>query len=116
MNSLPQGQGLADFNEALLNAIDVTVVALTGPSVLGSLYQHLKEFHDISRDDLPNHLDKLLVVLSGIFGTKGLRTISRAIAVELYFRLKISFLKNDYTLQEYVENAKRELGVSPASD
>ena len=116
MNSLPPGQGLADFNEALLKAIDVTVVALTGPSVLASLYQHLKEFYDISREDLPNHLDKLLDVLSGIFGTRGLRTISRAIAVELYFRLKISILKNNYTLQQYVEDAKKQHGLSPASD
>ena len=107
------GHTLADFNKILLRAIEETIVGLTGPSVLDSLYAGLQKFHSITRDMLPNNLQVLSGILSTTFGPNSSRVVTRRIAVALYARLKIRFTEYpDYDLVAYVEEAKRLAGIS----
>jgi len=103
-----EGQALADFNKTLLRAIEETIVGLTGPSVLNSLYAGLQKFHSVTRDTLPSNLHVLSEILSSTFGFNSSKVVTRRIAVALYARLKIPFTENpNYDLISYVEDAKR---------
>ena len=63
-------------------------------------------------EELASRLDILTGVLESTFGPTGARTIGRAIAKRLYWKLGIQFPQRDeYKLQDYVEEAKRHLAI-----
>ena len=105
-----EGHTLADFNKTLLRAIEETIVGLTGPSVLNSLYAGLQKFHSVTRDTLPTNLHVLSEILSSTFGLNSSKVVTRRIAIALYARLKIPFTENpNHDLISYVEDAKRQV-------
>jgi hypothetical protein len=101
---------LAEFNQTLLRAIEETIVGLTGPSVLNSLYANLQKFHSITRDMLPDNLHVLSGILTATFGKDASKVVSRRIAIALYARLRIRFSDiPSHSLTKYVEYAKRQV-------
>ncbi|MGA3405860.1 MAG: hypothetical protein ABSD49_09030 [Candidatus Bathyarchaeia archaeon] len=74
------------------------------------MYKHLGEHYDITPDEVPYRLDTLFETLEQTFGVKGARTLSKAIARRLYFRFNLQFVETEnYRLQDYLEQAKKEL-------
>lgn len=99
-----------DFNDEVKVAFDDVVVGLVGPKVLVSLYQHLETHYGLSGLEVPYRLDTLSEVLENVFGEAGARTIGKAVAKRLYFRLSLDFHDaHNYILKDYLEQAKKEL-------
>jgi hypothetical protein len=90
--------------------IDGAIFGIVGQDVLQALYKHLEKQYDITHDEVPYRLDTVFETLEQTFGVKGARTLSRAIARRLYFRLNLQFVETqNYRLQDYMEQAKKEL-------
>ncbi len=99
-----------EFNSEVKRAIDGTIFGIVGQDVLRSLYKHLEKNYDITPDEVPYRLETVFETLERTFGVKGARTLSRAIARRLYYRLNLQFVETEnYRLQDYMEQAKKEL-------
>jgi len=100
----------ADFTGQIVLAIDDTVRAVLGQSVLDALYEHLRTHYDIGPEELPYRLDTLYDVLENVFGVFGAKTIGHRVARNLYTRLGLRFEDmENYTLHDYIDQAKRTL-------
>jgi hypothetical protein len=96
----------------LLESIDETISTLLSRTVVDALYVHLRTFHSIARDEVPNRLDTLSTTLGKIFGTSS-KTITKAIARKFYLKLGLEFTGHpSRTLVEYVDEAKTKLKKS----
>jgi len=101
-----------EFNSEFKYAFDSAVFGIVGQDVLRSLYQYLKKHYSITSDEIPYRTDTVFTTLEQTFGVKGARTLSRAIAKRLYYRLNLQFVETEnYRLQDYLEQAKKELGL-----
>ena len=99
-----------EFNNEVKRSVDGTIYAIVGRIVLRALYTHLNEHYDITPDEIPYRLDSPFATLEHTFGVKGARTISRAIAKRLYYRVNLQLVEiENYRLQDYIEQAKKEL-------
>ena len=99
-----------EFDSEVKRSIESAIYGTVGGGVLKALYKHLKEQYNISPAEIPYRLDAVFETLEQTFGVKGARTLSRAIAKRLNFRLNLQFVeKDDYRLQDYVEQAKKQL-------
>ena len=99
-----------NFNGILKNAIDETIISILGQTVHEVLFRLLEEKYSVASDELPYRLDTMVEVLRKTFGVTGSKTIGRAIAKNFFGKLGILFVANDeYTLKEYVEEAKTKL-------
>jgi hypothetical protein len=99
-----------DFNDEVKQAIDGAIFGIVGQEVLRALHKHLREKYDVTPDEIPYRLDTLFGVLEDTFGVKGAKTLGNAIARRLYFRYNLQFGETEgYRLQDYVEQAKRQL-------
>lgn len=107
----------AEFNKVLLEAFDQTINDLLGLIVLHALYEWLAQKHNISRDELPYHLETPFEQFEVVFGVKGAQTIGRALAIRLYGKLGLTFesLPN-LSLEQYIEMAKKRLAQSPTRE
>ena len=104
-----------DFNDGVRLAIDHVICGIVGQDVLNSLYNSLKGQYGITSDEVPYRLDTLFATLERTFGVAGARTLTRAIAREIYYDHNIDFRSIvGYTLQDYVEEAKRILQMADA--
>ena len=85
------------------------MVSLLSRQVAEALYERLEKDYSISKDELPSHLDKLLLALEETFG-HSVDVIGRAIAKRLYSKLgfDMSILPRG-DLIDSVEKAKRML-------
>jgi len=110
---LRQTQLGMEFNDALLESIDETIIELFSRGVVDALYSHLQTFHSISRDELPHRLDTLLTTLENTFGVRSSQTITKAIARKFYHKIGLEFTANPgRSLVEYVDEAKMKLQIS----
>ena len=99
-----------EFNDEVQRAIDGIICGIVGRDVLNSLHNYLKTQYGITPDELPYRTDTLFEILEHTFGMLGAKTLTRAIAREVYYRHNIDFRAIDgYTLQDYLEEAKRIL-------
>ncbi|MGA2971115.1 MAG: hypothetical protein ABSE39_00670 [Candidatus Bathyarchaeia archaeon] len=104
-----------EFNDALVESIDETIIDLLGRAVLDALYAHLQTNYSISRDEVPYRLDTLLTTLEKIFGVRSSQTITKAIAKKFHLKLGLEFTGNpSHTLLEYVDEAKMKVQNSPS--
>jgi len=102
-----------DFNVKLLKSINDTISDLLGQAVLEALHQHLKELYDVIPDEIPYRLETLFEVLEYTFGVAATKTIGRAITRNFYAGIGLRFVDiENYGLQNYVEQAKKELSQS----
>lgn len=98
-----------DYDDSLLNSIDEVFVELLGTRVKHAFYDSLERNQRISREELPQHLDKFQEALEAVLGTGG-DTVGRTIAKRLYAKLQLDFKpRSDYRLTDYVETAKLHL-------
>ena len=105
---------IKEFNDEVKLAIDDAISAILGQQVLKALYAHLKDHYDITRDEIPYRLDTLFDALENTFGVKGALTLGRVIAKRFYARMNLQFAElGNYKLQDYLEDAKIELALSP---
>ena len=114
MQRLTQVTAISDsaFNEALLKSVDDAVISTLGKTVLQSLFTHLLAFRQLPRDEIPNHLNVFFPALEKAFGPMSGKTLGRFVVKVLYARLGLEFDgASDRALLDYVENARRELGV-----
>ena len=107
---------LENLNVLVSKSIDETIATLLSREVTDALYLFLQKAHSISKDDVPHKLETLSATLEKTFGVAGSRTITKAIAKNLYSKLGLSF-SNDpsRTLLEYVEAAKVKLAERAVS-
>jgi len=99
-----------EFNSEVQRAIDDVICGITGPDVLSSLHTYLKAQYGITPDELPYRTDTLFEILEQAFSVLGARALTKSIAREVYYRHNIDFRAIDgYTLQDYLEEAKRVL-------
>ena len=91
-------------------SIDETITILLSREVTDALYLFLQKVHSISKDEVPHKLETLSATLEKTFGVAGSRTITKAIARNLYSKLGLPF-SNDFgrTLLEYIEAAEVKL-------
>jgi hypothetical protein len=100
-----------EIDDALCEAIDVTITGLLSREVLDALYTHLQATYFISKDEVPRRLDTLFSTLEKALGLQGSKTIGKAIARKLYANLGLTFFDSpSETLVRYVEEAKIKLG------
>jgi hypothetical protein len=105
-----QAVALDKFKKELLKAINETIFSLLGQAALYSLSDNLKQHHSISPSEWPDHLDLLLGFLRSCLGSAAERTLGRAIAKRLYWKLGMEFADNpSYTLFDYLEKAKLKI-------
>ena len=96
----------------MVESIDETITDLLSRAVVDALYVHLETVYSIPKDEVPNRLDSLLTALEKIFGPSS-HTITRAIARKFYLKLGLKFSNHpNYTLIEYVNEAKMKLRPS----
>jgi hypothetical protein len=111
--ALPVKDTVKENNGEVKYAIENAIFTLLGQTVLFSLYKHLKDNYSISPDEIPDHLETFVKTLERTFGMRSARTIERAIAKRFYFRHGLEFVEVDgYRLQDYIEDAKRQLNHS----
>jgi hypothetical protein len=105
---------IKEFNDEVKRAIDGGISDIVGKNVVESLYKHLKEHYDIVPDEIPYRTDTLFETLEHTFGMAGARTLSRAIARRVYAQMGLPFIEPpDYRLQDYLEDAKKQLAKHP---
>jgi hypothetical protein len=98
----------------LVSALDQALSDVLSAKVLQSVYAYLRDKHDLTREEVPYRLDTYFSVLESAFGVKGARTIGRLAARILYTRLNLQFEDDpDFTLKDYLEQAKLELNRDP---
>ena len=101
-----------DFDDLLGKSIDETLTSLFSREVVEALYFHLKKFHSLPKEQVPQKLETLNLTLERTFGQPTSRTIGKAIAKRLYAKLEFNFPRHNnpgLTLLDYVEEAKKKL-------
>ena len=99
-----------EFNSETKRAVEGAIYGIMGRDVLKAFHELLKERYHLTPDEIPHRVDAVFEILEHTFGYKGARTISRVIAKRLYYRLNLQFVaRPDYRLQDYLEQAKKEL-------
>jgi len=99
-----------EFNDEVKRAIDGIICGIVGQDVLDSLHNHLETRYGITPDEIPYRVDTLFEILENAIGVAGAKSLSRAIAREVYYGYNIDFRPlYEYTLQGYLEQAKRLL-------
>ena len=92
---------------ALIESIRETIAQLLSPKVAEKMFEHLERFYSVKKDELPSHLDMLILALKTNFGSRGSQVVEKAIAKRFYSRLGLEFIDHPQrTLVGYVENAK----------
>jgi hypothetical protein len=113
--SLTARESLGDFEDILGKSIDETLTSLFSREVVEALYTHLKQFHNLPKEQVPHKLETLCFTLDRTFGQPTSRTIGKAIAKRLYAKLELNFPKHNnpsLTILDYVEEAKIKLSQS----
>jgi hypothetical protein len=75
-----------DTDRLLLESLDEVLDDLLGRKVRFAFYDHLERLYYIGREDVPNRLGDLLLILERTFGKSG-KTIERTVARRLCEKL-----------------------------
>jgi len=99
------------MDSAVQEAVHEKLLVL-GEIVRDAIYNHIETRHQLKREEIPRRLEVFHKALMGIIGA-GAKIIEKLIAKRLYSRLGLSFIEHeDWTLVEYVEDAKKHMGAS----
>jgi len=96
-----------DIDSTMLDSIDASFTNLFGPYVTQAFYVYFKEKFGLTRESMVSQLDRFLSAIHETFGVDQERAVARV----FYTNLGLQF--NDrwnYTLLEYLNEAKRTLG------
>jgi hypothetical protein len=104
-----------EFNVLLIDSVDEAISEVLGDQVNSAFWRHFQAFIGLTRDEMPNHLDKLFLAHRGAFGVGG-ETLGRVIIKKLYAKANIPLeLKPDRTLTEYATALKQILAQDPVN-
>lgn len=99
------------LDSAVQEAVHEGLLVL-GEIVRTAIYNYFETRYQIKREEIPRRLEAFHKALMGIIGA-GAKIIEKLIAKRLYSRLGLSFIEHeDWTLVEYVEDAKKHMGAS----
>ncbi|MBS7655770.1 hypothetical protein KEJ50_04625 [Candidatus Bathyarchaeota archaeon] len=105
MKCLQNNARKLQFQEALLNAIDETLLTL-GESVKQAIYYHIKQKYNITREEVLIKLKEFYKALEEIFGF-GVKILEKLIVKNFYRRINLNFEEHaEWDLIEYIEHAK----------
>ena len=100
------------FNQTLLDCVEDAVRSILGEEVLESLLIRLRTHDGLARNEIPGRLDVFFPALERAFGETSGKSVGRFIIKVLYVRLGLKFDdRSKNVLLDYVEDARRELGV-----
>jgi len=103
-------QKASRFNEILVKSIDEALTELLGEKGRDSLYQHLAEHYDVTRDEIPYRFDSLYAAIEQILGDKASKILDREIAKFLSRQISVPLPDTrDYTLQTYLLKAMKRV-------
>jgi len=96
------------FNEILVKSVDEAVTELLGEKGRSSLYQHLAEHYDVTRDEIPYRLDTLYAAIEQNLGGRASKILDCEIAKFLSRQISVPLPKTrDYVLQTYLLKARK---------
>jgi hypothetical protein len=96
------------FNEMLVKSIDEALTELLGDKGRDSLYQHLAEHYDITREEMPYRLDSLHAAIEQILGEKASKVLDIEIVKYLARQTKVPLPDTrDISLQTYLLKARK---------
>jgi hypothetical protein len=99
----------------LVESVDEALIDLLGRRAREAIYDHLERNYLVARNEIPDRLRDLFMVLDETFG-KGSRTISRVIAKRLYAKFGWEFVDMpSYELEDYLKVARERLGKRPTN-
>jgi hypothetical protein len=94
----------------LVESMDEALTELLGRRAREAIYDHLERNYLAARNEIPDRLPDLFIVLDETFG-RGSRTIGRVIAKKLYTKLGWEFADiPSYELEDYLKVARERLG------
>ncbi len=98
-----------EIDTALIDAMDDAIRTLLSQDVVDAFHSSLVAKRSIKREEIPDQLPTVLVLLRKYFGPSA-ETIERTIAQRLYSKYFLDFQKNErYQLTDYVKNARDKL-------
>jgi hypothetical protein len=93
----------------LLDSIEETLSDLLGCRAKEAVFDHLERNYFVGREETTRSLGDLFCVLEDTFG-RGSKTIGKAIAKKVYFKLNWEFVDiPEYELTDYLANVKIRL-------
>lgn len=102
----------ATFEKHLKSAMD-DGLAVLGESVRDVIYYYIERDRGLARQEFPGRFTELHEYLRDVFGG-GAKIIEKLIAKNLYDRLGLAFEEqDDWTLPDYVNQAKRRVAEPP---
>jgi hypothetical protein len=103
-------QKVVQFNEMLVKSIEEAVTELLGEKGLTSLYQHLAEHYDITRDEIPYRLDSLHAAIEQTLGDRASKILDIEIVKYLARQIKVPLPDTrDISLQTYLLRARKHV-------
>ena len=101
-------QKTVPFNELLIKSIDEAVTELLGEKGRQSLYRHLAEHYDVTRDEIPYRLDALHTAIVRTLGNKAADVLDIEIVKYLARQIKVPLPDTrDISLQKYLLRANK---------
>jgi len=101
-------QKTVHFNELLIKSIDEAVTELLGEKGRQSLYRHLAEHYDVTRDEIPYRLDALHTAIVRTLGNKAADVLDIEIVKYLARQTKVPLPDTrDISLQKYLLRANK---------
>jgi len=99
-----------DFQKALVEAIDESLLVMLGENGKEVVYFRLKHSYALGKEDIPFHPEIFVECLRKIFGS-GAVAVEKAVIRNLYRRLGLKFTeKKNFDFFECLNEAKNCLG------
>jgi hypothetical protein len=105
----PIGSISGTLNDLLNDSIDETLHNLIGRRGSEAVYDYLERNFAISRDKIPNNLEKFNALLDETFG-RGSKTIGKAIVRKLFEKLSWNFVEvPGFEFSDYLEAVRARI-------
>jgi len=102
----PDDDGSSKLDAVVFRCVDETLGGTVGLVAKDTIYLRVLTKFLVSRDDLPAHINDLIVVLEEFFGETPTALITKAIAKRMFAELHLEIpIKENLSLQDYVNEA-----------
>jgi hypothetical protein len=111
----PGEKGPRILDGILFKCVDETLGSMMGLVAKNTIYLRVLTKCLVSRDDLPAHIDDLVMVMQEGFGEKSTAMITKAIGKRLFSELQLNMpSQEDLSLQDYVNEAFTQTVTKPS--
>jgi len=97
-----------NINVVFFKCVDETLGSILGLEARNAVYLRLLSRFAVTREELPEHVENFVAVLEEGFGQKSTELISMAIGKRLCTELHVIPFKEKSSLEEYLNEIKRE--------